>query len=102
MNKEQIEFNKRQIDLIEKKIKYFLENKIYINMLINDLESLICHIKKPNQTWFKNFDDLIWDLEVLYACKLDENHVEFTKKEFLQIQEIIEKMKTLVEEYKKC
>lgn len=100
MNREQIEFNKRQINLMEKKIQYFQENKIYINTLINDLEALTGYIKSFDQVWFEKINDLIWDLEVLYACRLDEDRDYFNVKERLLIQETIEKIQTLIEQYK--
>ncbi len=95
------EYNLRQIQLMEQKIKNYLEDKIYIIWLINDLYSLAHQIKKPPEKFISSFMKLWSDLEIPYACAKDENRTNFTSQEKLRINEGLMGISDLITSYKK-
>ena len=68
--------------------------------MIEDLESLTNCLINPNKKWKKDFSNLIWDLEVIYACASDENRNYFTQQETSRIKEILINLQDLIKEYK--
>jgi hypothetical protein len=100
MESEIKEYNKRQINLIEEKIQDYLDDKIYIGWLIEDIEALICCLKETPRAWLKKLDDIVWEIEILYACALDENRNSFTAEESKKVYDLLIKMKNITKKYK--
>lgn len=94
------EYNMRQIKLMGKKIKDYLNKKIYIDWLINDLEGLVNCIKNPPKGFVNNFLHFWSRLEVCYANMLFEKRNYFTSQEKDLIQEALINIQELIEKYK--
>lgn len=101
MSREQIEFNKRQISLVEKKLQDYLENKIHIDWLIKDLEAWIKSIIDCSKEWIEEFTVLINELELYYADALYEKRTNFNSAEKIEILQVLKSMEILIKQYKK-
>ncbi len=101
MKNEIKEYNLRQIQLMKQKIKDYLDGKIYIIWLINDLFSLAYQIKDPPEEFISNFMMLWSDLEIPYACADDEGRDYFTEQEKQRINEALIGISSLIRSYKK-
>ncbi len=97
---ETIEFNKRQIMLIEQKIDEFEKNLISFNDFIDYIDAIVNHIQGPPKKWIKTYNNLCWELEQILSYALDKNRKNLTKEEKDEINQITDQMKDLIKQYK--
>ena len=100
MLNEQIEYNKRQIDLMGKKIIFFKEGKLDIYNLISDLSGLLNCIQHCNKDWVARFQSQLGTLDTVFANSIYENRTTLTQLEQSLINKSLEIMNELINEYK--
>lgn len=62
---------RRQLLLIEDRLRGFAEGKVYIAKTINDLEALLYALELAPDDWIERFREAWGELEVAYAVALD-------------------------------
>lgn len=95
------QYNLRQINLIEKMIEDYLNHKISIILLIDNLHALIYLINEPPQYFVDTFIQYWSDLEIPYACAVADNKKSFTPEQINRINNGIKNIQKLISEYKK-
>lgn len=93
-------FNQRQIEIMKKKTDDFLESKISLGDLINDLRAILVVLENVNQEWRKKVYNEWFTLEQFYAAELDEQEGGIKYRE--EINSSIKKLKKFIDEYIKC
>jgi hypothetical protein len=96
-----MEFNKRQILLIEQKIGEFEKNLISFNDFVNYIHTLVNHIQNPQEKWIKTYNNLWWEIEQILSYALDKNRKNLTQAEKDEVSHIINQMKDLITQYKR-
>lgn len=66
-------YNARQLNLMIDKINRYETGLIDLSALIQDLEDLLNVLENFDEAWGREFRSNWLDLEVIYACALDEN-----------------------------
>lgn len=94
---EKSEYNTRQLRLMQKKIELFEKDKIYLNDLISDLESLLNVLEDFDLEWKNKFRGLWGILEQIYAWALYQNQDSLNKEDIHNIQETIALIKSMIE-----
>lgn len=85
-----------QIILIKRILKKYKENNKELEKLIEELERALCILQNFNQQLEEEMKSLWFELEIVNSIKLSENRVEFTNKELVEINNIIDKMDKLM------
>jgi hypothetical protein len=101
LEKERKEHNARQIALMEQRIKEYTDKKITIDRLISDLEGLIYHIQEPPKDFVDEYISAWSNLELTYACALDESRDFFTTEDTNCINKALSDLQKLINIYKK-
>lgn len=70
INNEIIEYNTRQIKLMEKRVLLYKNNNIGIKKFIYDIDALIAWIQEKPETWGRELKGLLWEIEIIYAWSL--------------------------------
>jgi hypothetical protein len=94
-------YNYRQIKLMKAKILFFHNKSIELFDIINDLESLLSHIKNPSAKWHTEFISWWANLESVYANAVYENKTIFDLQDIQIINEAIKNIERLIEKYQK-
>ena len=101
MNNKTKKNNMLRIKLMESTIQDYLNKKIDIGQLVNDLESLIYSIEETSDNFIDNLISLWGTLEVFYAWMLDQNKTDITIEEKEQTKKVLIKINNLIKQYKK-
>lgn len=91
------EFDKRQLLIMQSKIKDFMSHRLHISNFIYDLEALLNLLEEKDQKWNSLFREYWWDLEQVYALAIDRDEFSFTPEENLIISEAVASIQKLVE-----
>ena len=95
-----IEYNNRQIKLMENRIKLYTNHQLSIKNFIDDIDALLGQIQEPPSSWIKDIKGLLWEIEIIYAWALDQQD-ELTTEELQQISYFVNEIKELTLWYKK-
>lgn len=101
MNNDSIDYNVRQIKLMEKKIIFFKNKEINIYELLSDLMALLSSLQNCDTDWFSQFQSQLGTLDTIYANTLYENRTTFTDLEESLVNKSLQKIISLINAYKK-
>jgi hypothetical protein len=75
------EYDKRLLDLMRKQILLFRQGSLSLQILINNIGSLIDTIEAIDMSWKDNCRNFLWDLEQVYAVALDREKKELDEED---------------------
>ncbi len=91
------EYDIRQLKLMKKKIEYFKDRKIYLSDLIHDLEGLLNVMEDVKISWEEEFRANWLELEIVFACCLDQGKDRLDEADEKIITEALENLLVLIE-----
>lgn len=97
--KEVVEYNRRQITLMENRIKFYRNNQLSIGNFIDDIDALIYWIQNPPHDWIEVLNGIMWEIESIYATALAHEEA-LTSKELKKISHYVDKIEEQVIWYK--
>lgn len=100
MKQETLEYNLRQIILMENRVKLYKNNEISIKNFIDDIDALISWIQNPPSDLIQSLKSLLWEIEIIYSWALDQEK-DLSSEEYEQISCSVNKIESLVLWYKK-
>ncbi len=100
MTNETIEYNHRQIKLMENKLDSFKNGTINLYELMTDLTGLLHCIQNYGKEWGEKFQSQLGTLDTVYANFIYENRTTYTELEQNLINISIKKIHRLIEEFK--
>lgn len=90
------EYNVRQLELMQDKIKQYQEGQIRIDQLIHDLEALFNCLEGIDKTWKGAFLSS-WDiLEITYASALYNNKNSLDDNDMVEINKGLKELDILI------
>lgn len=89
-------YDERQLNLMLNKIDAFINNKLEIEHLLNDLEALLKVLETIDNSWRENFYREWLNIEEMYSYALSENRNVFYDDEQKIILDSITNMKKLI------
>ena len=90
------EYDLRQIYLMEERIKEYKEGKIYIHVLINNLEALANCLEDIDEKWVDDFISVWSVLEIEYASALNNNKKVLDGRAMIEINRSLEELNKLI------
>ena len=66
-------YDARQYKLLRERCQDFLDGRLGLPSLINDVEALLCVVEHPDLDWLSVFKNQWAELEIEHALALDEN-----------------------------
>lgn len=93
------EYDKRQLDLMIKNINKYIENKIRLKDLIDNLRGLLDCLQTINQDWKNKFRSEWWTLEQIYAVKQYKKQKELSNDEKKMIHATLKNINDLLAEH---
>jgi chorismate mutase len=99
-NKSDIDYDLRQIDLIDEQLSQFDDRRIDLSHIIAGLKSLQGCLRTSDQNWKKSFTGEWWTLEQVYAAALDRKKTAFSDEDLALIKEATANLQMLVNQEK--
>jgi hypothetical protein len=99
-NQQIIEYNARQITLMEHQIIFFRKKEIDANQFIHKIEALSSWIQNPPDNWFDNIMQSINRIEVIYSTALAHEE-DLTNENLQKILQLVDKIEEQILWYKK-
>lgn len=95
------EYNLRQLNLMQEKIKQYREKGIRIDQLINDLEALLNCLEDIDEGWKNSFLNSWSVLEIEYASALYNDKGSFDDRAIAAIDKSLEELGILINDLTK-
>src|SRR3546814_16581766 len=86
MTGQEKEYNLRQLNLMQQRIHDFLEDKLELSCLINDLEALLNCMENVDKEWDSKFRNVWGILEDTYAFALHEDRNKLSIEDKREIE----------------
>lgn len=90
------EYDRRQLELMQKQISFFREGSLSLQMLINNIGSLIDALENIESSWIDQCRAFWWELEQVYAVSLDRKKTTLDKDDLKIISAALEGIEKLI------
>jgi len=90
------DYDKRQLELMLKKITLYRRDDLILLNLINDLGSLVDVLETVDDSWKEEFRNWVWDLEEIYAVALDRKQQSLDAEDSRIIVNALDKIELLI------
>ncbi len=89
------EYDKRQIDLMRERIRFYHSQNLKLGSLISDLESLCGYLQEINDSWKSEFISLCGRLEEIYGCALEYDQGVLRDEDMVEIEKILSNLESM-------
>jgi hypothetical protein len=90
------DYDKRQLELMLKKIILYRRDALILSNLINDLGSLVDVLETVDESWKEELRSWLWDLEEIYAVALDRKQQSLDAEDSRIIENALDKIELLI------
>lgn len=90
------DYDKRQLELMLKKIILYRQDALILSNLINDLGSLVDVLETVDESWKEELRSWLWDLEEIYAVALDRKQQFLDAEDSRIIENALDKIELLI------
>jgi hypothetical protein len=90
------DYDKRQLELMLKKIILYRQDASILLNLINDLGSLVDVLETIDDSWKEELRSWLWNLEEIYAVALDRKQQSLDAEDLRIIENALDKIEFLI------